>query len=214
MPAARTADAARPGPAPATRALVAALAAAAAWFLWRHALPRFDITPAAYGDYYWPRRTWLVAHLVGGLAATLLGPSQFVQDLRRARPALHRRLGWLYLVAVGTSALSALYLAATSAISTAYTVGLVLVASLWLGTGWQALCTARAQRFGEHRAWMIRNYTLTFFFILFFALYDALAALGMGPPERLATLAAWVCWLVPAALVEGWLRTGRRARPA
>ena len=49
-----------------------------AWFLAKHALPRLEMTEAVYGEYYWSRRFWLLAHTAGGLLATLLGPLQFI----------------------------------------------------------------------------------------------------------------------------------------
>ena len=176
------------------------------YFLIQHAFPRLEMTPEAYGEYYWSRRFWLLAHTVGGLAATLIGPLQFMAALRKRKPALHRLLGKVYLVSVGFAAGCAYVLAFTSRISASYEWGLVLGASLWLASGTLAYLAIRQRRIERHRAWMVRNYTVTFFFIAFFAALDLLYALGWTAIETYAGPLVIVCLLVPLAIVELLLR--------
>jgi uncharacterized membrane protein len=191
------------------RALAFVLVPIGAYFLYAHAIPRLAMTEAGYGEYYWDRRGWLLAHTVGGLLATLLGPLQFVSRFRAARPDLHRLTGQVYLTAVLVAACCAFVLAFTSQISTSYVVGLVLGGSLWLVTGGIAYSAARRRDFRTHRAWMIRNYTVTFFFIVFFAAYDAAGALGYTDVVTLAGPLVFACLLAPLVIVEAWLRGQR-----
>jgi uncharacterized membrane protein len=182
------------------------LVAVAAYFLWKHAFPRLLMTEAAYGDYYWPRRFWLFAHTLAGLVATLIGPLQFIRRLRERRPALHRATGKVYLIAVLVAASCALVLAVTSQISTSYEWGLVLGASLWIATGTLAYAAARQGRFSQHRAWMVRNYTVTFFFITFFVAYDIAQAAGATDVTVLAGPLVIACLILPLLVVETLLR--------
>jgi uncharacterized membrane protein len=188
------------------RAVVMVLVPLAAYFLLQHALPRLQMTEAAYGDYYWSRRFWLLAHTVGGLLAILLGPLQFNRRLRMQRPQLHRFTGKVYLLAVATAATCAFVLAATSQISVLYEWGLIFGASLWLATGGLAYAAIRRRDVTRHRAWMVRNYTITFFFIVFFAAYDIAQFAGYTDIVAYAGPLVLGSLLVPLACVEAVLR--------
>lgn len=194
-------------------ALAIVLVPLAAYFLAKHAIPRLAMTETAYGEYYWPRRFWLLAHTVAGLAATLLGPLQFVRQLRTARPALHRLTGRVYLVAVLVAAVCALVLAVTSQISLTYELGLILGAVLWLATGGFAYASIRRRRVVAHRAWMVRNYTITFFFIAFFVAYDLCQVAGLTDVTTIAGPLVVTCLLVPLAIVEAAMRARGIAGP-
>jgi hypothetical protein len=178
-----------------------------AYFLFKHAIPRLEMTEAAYGEYYWLRRHWLLAHTVAGLLATVLGPLQFVSRLRATRPGLHRLTGKVYLSAVLVAAVCACVLALTSQISQSYQWGLLLGAALWIATGAAAYVAIRQRAVIRHRAWMIRNYTVTFFFITFFVAFDILTAAGAADVTVFAGPLVFGCLLLPLALVEAWLRS-------
>jgi uncharacterized membrane protein len=188
------------------RAMVVVLVPLAAYFLVQHALPRLHMTEAGYGDYYWSRRFWLLAHTAAGLLAILLGPLQFSRTLRRQRPALHRFTGKVYLLAVMAAAICALVLAVTSQISASYEWGLILGASLWLASGGLAYAAIRRREVARHRAWMVRNYTITFFFIVFFTAYDLAQYAGYTDIVAYAGPLVLGSLLVPLACVELFLR--------
>src|SRR5688572_24175729 len=41
-------------------------------------VPRYLIlTEQSYGPYFWPRSSWVLPHVLGGLLAILIGPLQF-----------------------------------------------------------------------------------------------------------------------------------------
>lgn len=186
--------------------LLVVLVPLAAFFLVKHALPRLEMTEAAYGEYYWPRRFWLLAHTIGGLLATVLGAFQFNGRLRRARPGLHRLTGRIYLLSVLVAASCAFVLAFTSQISKAYEWGLLLGAGLWLITGSMAYSAIRRREVLVHQRWMIRNYTVTFFFITFFVAYDVAQLAGYTDIVTLAGPLVFACLLLPLAVVETVLR--------
>jgi uncharacterized membrane protein len=165
------------------------------YFLIKHAVPKLLISEAVYTDYYWNRRYWLFAHVVTGLSALLLGPLQFVTRLRQRRPLLHRWSGRVYLVCTLVAATTAVWLAFTAPVpQPLYAIGLYGVSGFWLVSGWQAWRAIRQRQLARHRAWMIRNYATTFFFVLFFALYDSFLGLGW-PAEDWANALTWSVWL-------------------
>ena len=196
-----------------TVGLALLIAPIAAYFLIQHALPRLQMTEAAYTEYYWPRRLWLLIHTVAGLLATLLGPLQFIRRLRVRYPAMHRLTGKVYLIAVLVAATCALSLAVTVRIGEAYPwtshsyqVGLVIGAGLWLITAAIAYMAIRRRNVARHRAWMIRNYTVTFFFITFFAALDLGLYLGWTGIMTVTGPLVFTCLLLPLAIVELALR--------
>ncbi|MEH1015471.1 DUF2306 domain-containing protein [Micromonospora sp. CPCC 206060] len=101
-------------------------------------------------------------HVVTGALALLLGPGQFSRRLRQRYPAAHRLIGRTYLGAVALGVLSALVLAPVNSAGLVGFFGFGGLAVVW---GWTALRGYRAVRGGDlrqHRAWMIRNYALTY----------------------------------------------------
>jgi uncharacterized membrane protein YozB (DUF420 family) len=103
----------------------------------------------------------LVAHISTAMIALLLGPLQFVPAIR-ARRRRHRRIGRAYLlVGVIPSGLFAIPVALLSE-RLITQVGLLIPAVGWLVTAWLAVRAIRHRDIEGHRAWMTRNYALTF----------------------------------------------------
>jgi uncharacterized membrane protein len=99
-------------------------------------------------------------HLLGGGTSILAGAFQFNATLRNRRPAVHRLLGRIYLVAVAVSGVSALMLAPTSSGGMTAHVGFGLLAVGWLATSGVAYRQVRAGEYELHRQWMMRGYAL------------------------------------------------------
>lgn len=81
-------------------------------FVTLFALPYFTLDQQRFGA-YWPRRGWLLIHIVGGIVTLLVGPAQLWLGLTHQRLKLHRQLGAGYMTSVGISAIAALYLSST-----------------------------------------------------------------------------------------------------
>jgi uncharacterized membrane protein len=103
----------------------------------------------------------LVTHIFTATVALVLGPLQFIPKVR-ARSRVHRTLGRVYLLAgVLPSAVATIPVAVWSGRPLTQ-IGLTTAAVLWLITGGLAYRAARRRDFVNHRAWMMRNYALTF----------------------------------------------------
>ena len=74
------------------------------------ALPYFSLNEAQFRT-YWPRRGWLLLHITTGIVAILTGPVQLWLGLSDRHPAIHRRLGLVYLGSITVSSVAAYYLA-------------------------------------------------------------------------------------------------------
>lgn len=113
----------------------------------------------------------VVTHIACGVVAMCLGLFQFIASLRSARPALHRIIGTVYVaaVAIGGASGAMLTIATYEVIPESHRrefaplmAGFGSLSIAWLFVTAMAYIGARRRRFDEHRAWMIRSYSLTF----------------------------------------------------
>jgi CDP-diglyceride synthetase len=145
-------------------------------------------TPPGCAAHYW----FLVAHILFGTIAIVGVIRQIWPWLRRTHPALHRRIGRVYIFGGAiTSALMALSIALSSPFGPAAGVLNVVAALLWLGFTIAGFRATRQRRYADHRKSMIRSFAMTMN-ILLSGVY-APAFLSIGP--HYADMAA----LMPAA---------------
>lgn len=155
-------------------------------------------------------RALITTHAVAAALALLLGPFQFLDGLRAARPRLHRALGYAYLVpGVALGGIAGLLLARHSFGGLVSHLGFGLLAALWLVTGVMAVVAAKARRFTDHRAWMVRNFALTFAAVTL-RLYLPLGFASGLRFEDFYPAVAWLCW-VPNILLVEWVTLRSRA---
>lgn len=160
---------------------------------------------------YAAERTAILLHAFAATLALALGPWQFMAGLRRARPALHRWMGRVYLGAgVLVGGLAGLYMSFHAYGGTVSQSGFGLLALLWLYTGAQAYAAIRRGDVAMHRRWMIRNFALTFAAVTLRLWMPVFAGLGM-PFDVFYPLVAWISWVFNALAVEWWLRRHRDA---
>ncbi|HEX8216737.1 MAG TPA: DUF2306 domain-containing protein [Allosphingosinicella sp.] len=151
---------------------------------------------------------FLVIHVIGGVAALLAGPLQFVRAIRARWPVFHRATGRIYVAACAIGAPSGFVLALGSVAGPMVSVGFAIPAVLcalftWLG--WRA---AVERRFGEHREWMLRSYATIAAAITLRLLIPGAAFLDL---DFLAAyrVNSWLAWIINLALVEYIIRRDR-----
>jgi Predicted membrane protein (DUF2306) len=172
------------------------------------ALPYFSLNEAQFRT-YWPRRGWLLLHITTGIVAILTGPVQLWLGLSDRYPAIHRRLGLVYLGSITVSSVAAYYLALHTDGGWVFGSGLAGLATAWLVTSSLAFLAIKRHLYEQHKEWMVRSYVVTLGFVTFRILFSALEASGVGTlPEQLG-VAAWFCWSVPLLVTEAVLQ-GRR----
>jgi hypothetical protein len=151
----------------------------------------------------------LGVHVLCGMLALLIGPFQFVGRLRRRFVRVHRFCGAVYVASATGIGVTGLILAPT-----AYT-GLVTAAAFtvldlaMLFTTWTALRMILAGRYGEHRRWMIRSFSLILAGVMLRVwsfLYYGLVNAGLVDFsfETAYAVIAWLCW-VPNLLIALWI---------
>lgn len=154
---------------------------------------RFDTVPIA-----------ATMHLVGGGIVLLVGGFQFLSGLRRVRPVIHRWMGRLYLAFVAIGGVGGLILAPQSDGGLVAHFGFGLLAVLWLFSGWQAYAAIRAGDIANHRAWMMRNFAMTFGAVTLRIYLGLMTASGI-PFEEAYPVVAWISWVPNLVLVEWFL---------
>lgn len=190
--------------------------ALAIYYVWRNAGRYLEVAPETYG-YLWPKRAWLWLHLSGGAAAVLLGPLQFVDCLRRAYPQAHRWIGRCYLIGLLCASIAATGLFITTPLgwTTAYAFAVMIAA--WVATAIMAWAAILKRQIEIHRAWMRRNYIITFAFVVFRLATAAIPGVyELGTIAEVFTTFGWMSWVVPLLLSELFisarqLRNGTRA---
>jgi len=142
-------------------------------------------------------------HLGGGGVALALGAFQLNAALRARRLRWHRIVGRIYVISVLLGGISGLRLAIASQGGMIAHAGFAALACAWLFTTTRGFLRIRAGDDIDHRAWMIRSYSLTFAAVTL-RIYLPLS-LAAGVPFDIAYPAiAWLCW-VPNIIVAEYV---------
>lgn len=152
--------------------------------------------------------TPLLFHAGGGIVALSLGPWGFWAAFRNKYPLLHRWTGRIYLLSVLIGGIAGLYLAVSALGGLPTRIGFSMLGALWLTTGAMAYLRIRQGDVQVHRAWMIRNYALTFSAVMLRVWLPLFFALGYEFPEAYTTV-AWLCWVPNLLVAELIIRNGK-----
>ncbi|WP_421568525.1 DUF2306 domain-containing protein [Stenotrophomonas sp. PD6] len=159
------------------------------------------------------RHGWLWLHLAGGGVAIALGPAQFLARWWYRRPALHRRLGYVYFGGVLVASAAAAGLIATTPAPLSIRLGFASTALAWLTTAWWAMRSIHRGQVQRHRAWMIRSYAVTLAPVVFRLMLPLAIASGVSPSAALISGLLWSSWLIPLGCVQLFgTRLGARIR--
>lgn len=148
--------------------------------------------------------TMLTIHILGAMLAILIGPFQFLPNIRKGRLLkIHRWMGRTYLLSVLFGGLGGLYMAQLAYGGIISHLGFSALAVLWLYTGFMAYKNIRNKNIEAHRQWMIRNYALTFAGVMLRLWVPISINVGI---EFLTAYRAisWLCW-IPNLLVAQWI---------
>jgi uncharacterized membrane protein len=146
--------------------------------------------------------------VLSGILALLIGPFQFVRRLRRRFVRVHRFMGATYVASATALGVSGLILAPTAYTGLVASAGFTVLDLAMLFTTWTAVRMIVAGRYGEHRRWMIRSFSLIMAGVmlrLWSALYYMAAGVGLVnfSFETAYAAIAWLCW-VPNLMLAIW----------
>lgn len=182
---------------------------------------RSRIPPPEGVRWYYPA---LAAHVVFGSVAMLTCCAQVWPWLRRRYPALHRRIGRVYVLGgVVPAAALALAIASVGPLGLTLAASDVLLSVVWLFVTVAGYRAGRRGGLVAHRRWMARSFALTFSIvtnrvwaaILFVILIPRVDTTFGGSEAALvgtvAGLTGWLGWVIPLLAVELWLERGASA---
>jgi uncharacterized membrane protein len=152
-------------------------------------------------------RPWLLVHILGAATALLIGAFQFLPGVRQRWPGRHRWVGRVYVAGCMVGGAAGLVIALGSTAGPIASLGFGLLAVLWLFTTGVAWRMARAGRYADHRAWMIRSWALTLAAVTL-RLYLPLALVLGAPMPGAYRAIAFLAWMPNLALAELYLRRG------
>jgi Predicted membrane protein (DUF2306) len=117
-------------------------------------------------------------------------------------------MGATYVASATALGVSGLILAPTAYTGLVASAGFTVLDLAMLFTTWTAVRMILAGRYGEHRRWMIRSFSLIMAGVMlrvWSPIYDGLAAVGIVDFsfETAYAAIAWLCW-VPNLLLAIW----------
>ena len=169
-------------------------------FIVAFAIP-YILMDASKMERFLGREFWILTHVGMGIIALLVGPVQFWLGWK-SKFLTHKKLGLIYMIAVGLSSLSSFYLAITTDVSWIFGMGLGGLGIAWVLTTGFAFIAIQKRKIVLHREWMTRSYIVTMGFVFFRIFVGVTSALEVGTLfERLET-ASWFCWAYPLLIGE------------
>ena len=154
-----------------------------------------------------------VLHVLSGALALTAGSLQLQLATRLLcdRRRTHRRIGRTYLWAAWITSLSSLGVAAFFDVSIAAKTVFAMASLLWFATTTVAFLRIRQGSVLQHREWMIRSFSLAFFFVTFSLWVPILAATDL--PHAIGhPLAVFLSWSLNLIAAEWWIRHTRLVR--
>jgi hypothetical protein len=152
-------------------------------------------------------RPWLLVHVAGAATALLVVGFQLLPGLRRRR-TLHRWLGRIYATGCLAGGAGGLLLAFGTTAGAFAGWGFGTLAVTWIFVTTQGWLTARTRRYGLHREWMIRSFSLTFGAVML-RVYLPLGMMAGLSFEQVYPLTAWISWVPNLMIAEYYLHRGR-----
>lgn len=148
------------------------------------------------------------AHFILGPVALAVGSFQFIQKLRMSMPALHRTIGWIYVLTCLSASSAAFILAVNTKSGLMVSYGFGLMAIVWFSTTIIAIFTALKGDHKRHRLWMIRSFTITFCGgVIFRVVWLGLFSHVIGWDYALCySIGSWLCWIPNLIGIEWWIR--------
>ena len=150
-----------------------------------------------------------IVHAFSGATALITGPLQFNRTLLSKHRRLHKLSGTTYVFAIWTASMAALWDVLFFDIPFLGKVAFVVLSVLWFGTTTIAFLRIRRRDIKDHRAWMIRSFSLSFFFVTGGFWFPAMANTNL-PHEISYPLSVFLAWALNLFVAEMWIRLTRK----
>ncbi len=184
---------------------ITVLSLGVALFSYRYLIPGAPLAaPQPFANHF-TKVGVLTVHAAFAATALLIGPFQFRRQLRVRRPALHRRLGTVYVACAMIAGAAGLMLAFGVNTGPVAGAGFGLLAAAWLATTANAWRFARRRDLVRHPRWMVRSFALCLAAVTLRIYLGVSQAAGM-PFDAVYPAIAWLCWVPNLLIAEIGLR--------
>lgn len=153
------------------------------------------------------------AHRVGGALLLLLGAAQLLPRLR-ARPALHRFTGRVFLALSLLAVASAIWMAAAYPFAIGERAPTLVFGALLVAFAVKGFVHARRREIAAHREWMIRCYAVGLGIGTLRLMVALLVNLTSLETRQVFVPAMWAGFSVTLIVAEIWIRRTRSRRAA
>jgi Predicted membrane protein (DUF2306) len=194
-------------------ALAAAFVARYAFRYYLHYNEAAFTDPVRGASNYWVMRTWLLAHISGGLLALLTGPFQFWTGFRNRYARVHRFMGYCFLTGVAIGVIGGMRMAINTTGNWTVAAWELALALAWFTTTSMAFYAILKRKIAVHKEWMVRAYVVTFAFVTFRILNDFPPLSRIQPDGDRANMIGWACWSIPLLFTEVILQMRRMSSP-
>lgn len=188
--------------------LVAFLSIGVACYALAVAFAGAALYPEPLRDSFLARPWGIASHALFGPLALAIGPWQFLAGSFARRPALHRRLGWLYMLGAFGTGLSGLYMSFYAFTGAVAGIGFAGMSLALLSTTALGLAAIRRRDVERHRHWMLHSFALIFAAVTF-RLWAPLFSMALGSFAAAYPWVAWVAWVPNLAWASGYAARNR-----
>ena len=148
-------------------------------------------------------RAVFLAHVSGGVLCLAAALPLFSRRLLRARPEVHRALGWTYVGSVLVLIVpTGLFLSATAKGGAAGAAGFVVTGVALLYVTARGLREVLRRDFVAHRAWMVRSYGMAATALIFRVVHLVLEAAAVPHAYEMSV---WSSFGIGALASEAWI---------
>lgn len=163
---------------------------------------------ALLADLYW--NTAFYTHIIFGGIALLIGWIQFSAVFRSKYPALHKRIGKMYIICVLLSSVSGLYIALFATGGWVTMIGFILLDVIWFYSSITAFLAIKKLDIEKHQNLMTYSYSATFAAVTL-RIWLPVATLLSGSFFTGYPIAAWLAF-IPNMIVAFFMVQRRKAK--
>ena len=142
-------------------------------------------------------------HVISGMAVILVGPIQFLPQIRQKSIKLHKLLGKIFaygilLFAAPTGIIMAFYAEG----GTSSTIAFLVMGGLWFTTTIMAIIKVKKKNISGHQKWMYRSFALSFASVTLRNLVPVFSFTTPLSELEIILSIAWLSWIINLVISE------------
>ena len=151
-----------------------------------------------------------IMHALAGGIVLISGSLQFNSKVRRRFATLHRFCGRAYVITICIASPAGLLNAIYFDVGLSAKFSFIFLAVVWFATTFLGYQSIRSGRVRQHREWMTRSFSLSFFFVTFSIWVPLLSSSSLSGHISYP-LAVTISWTLNLAIAETLIRLRRHA---